>query len=155
MSTDFQKNLTDDLNRDFIQSIERCMAVIKAFTHGKPFMSFSELAQATDLSKPTVRRILLTLQKLGYTRSSGSHFALTAKLLELGYAYLSSQSLSEIAQPLMEALTDSLRLSTSLIALDGQDVVYINRVHRQRITSITLAVGTRLPAHATLSLIHI
>jgi IclR family transcriptional regulator, pca regulon regulatory protein len=142
--------MSDDQNRDHVQSIERCLAVIEAFT-GRAGLSFGELASATGLSKPTVRRILLTLQSLGYARSVDSHFSLTPKVLGLGYAYLSSLNLTEVAHPLMEALTDQLRESTALSALDGIDVVYLNRVHRHRISSMALAVGTRLPAHATSS----
>jgi IclR family pca regulon transcriptional regulator len=137
------------LGGDYIQSVERCLAVITAFTDGKSRMSFSELSTATGLSKPTVRRILLTLQHLGYAYSSGSHFGLTPKVLGLGYAYLSSLNLTAASQPLMEALTDQLRESTALAALDGADVVYVNRVHRHRISSMALAIGTRLPAYAT------
>ncbi len=141
--------MSEDPGRDYIQSIERCLAVINAFTHRKPRMSFREIAAATGLSKPTVRRILITLRHLGYAQSIGSQFGLTPKILALGYAYLSSLDLTDVTQPLMEALTDQLSESTALVALDGADIVYVNRVHRHRISSITLAVGTRLPAHAT------
>jgi IclR family transcriptional regulator, pca regulon regulatory protein len=142
---------TEEASRDHIQSIERCLSVIVAFTHAKSHLSFVELSKATGLSKPTVRRILLTLERLGYAQSVGSHFALTPKVLNLGYAYLSSLNLTEASQPLMEALTDQLGESTALAALDGSDVVYINRVHRHRISSMTLAIGTRLPAYAASS----
>ncbi|MBN3787664.1 IclR family transcriptional regulator C-terminal domain-containing protein [Burkholderia sp. Ac-20353] len=142
----------DAQDRDYIQSIERCMTVISTFKDSKRAqMSLSEIAAITGLSKPTVRRILLTLQRLGYAQAQGTRFGLTPKMLELGYAYLSSLNLTEIATPMMESLTDFLSESTALVALDGADVVYINRVHRHRISSITLAVGTRLPAHATSS----
>jgi IclR family pca regulon transcriptional regulator len=144
--------MVKDAERDYIQSIARCMTVITAFRESKrPLMSFSEAAVETGLSKPTVRRIFLTLQRLGYVKSVGSRFGLTPKMLDLGYAYLSSLSLNDIAIPVMESLTDRLGESTALVAMDGVDVVYINRVHRHRISSITLAVGTRLPAHATSS----
>lgn len=143
--------MDDDIGRDYIQSVERCLAVITAFTNSKPLMSLTELTGATGLSKPSVRRILLTLRHLGYARSNGMRFGLTPKILGLGYAYLSSLNVNEVAQPLMEALTDRVRESTALVALEGTEVVYINRVHRHRISSITLAVGTRLPAHATSS----
>lgn len=143
--------MSDEQNRDHVQSIERCLAVIEAFTGRAGGLSFSELASATGLSKPTVRRILLTLEALGYARSVESRFSLTPKVLGLGYAYLSSLNLTDVAYPLMEALTDQLRESTALSALDGIDVVYLNRVHRHRISSMALAVGTRLPAHATSS----
>lgn len=141
----------EDRNTDFIQSIERCMAVISSYTDRSAASTLSEVAKRTGLSKPTTRRILLTLEHLGYAKQTESLFGLTPKMLELGYAYQSSQSLTQIAQAQLEQLTDVLDESTSLVALDGTDVIYINRVHRHRITSITLAAGTRLPAHATSS----
>lgn len=141
----------EDRNGDYIQSIERCMAVISSYTHQSAASTLSEVAKRTGLSKPTARRILLTLEQLGYVKQTESLFGLTPKMLELGYAYQSSQSLTQIAQAQLEQLTDLLDESTSLVALDGTDVIYINRVHRHRITSITLAAGTRLPAHATSS----
>lgn len=141
----------EDRSGDFVQSIERCMAVISSYTHQPAASTLSEVAKRTGLSKPTARRILLTLEQLGYVRQTEALFGLTPKMLELGYAYQSSQSLTQIAQVQLEQLTDLLNESTSLVALDGTDVIYINRVHRHRITSITLAAGTRLPAHATSS----
>lgn len=140
-----------DENRDHIQSIERCMDVLLAFTDQSGHLGFTELSRMTGLSKPTVRRILLTLENLGFARSVGTRFALTPKVLGLGYAYLSSLDLPNAAQPHMEALTDRLKTSVVLSALDGFDVVYLSRVHRHRISSLALAVGTRLPSHATSS----
>jgi len=141
--------MSDELSRDHVQSVERCLAIITSFTGQKQRMTLSEVAAITGLSKPAVRRILLTLQELGFADSSNGRFGLTPKILSLGYAYLSSLNVPSLAQPLMEALTDQLDESTSLATLDGADVVYVSRVHRHRISSITLAVGTRLPAHAT------
>lgn len=135
--------------RDYLQTLERGLSVLVAFSAAGPWMTLGELAAETGLTKPTVRRVLLTLERLGYSRSDKNRYALTPKVLGLGYAYLSSLNLTDIAQPLMEALTDRLGLGTSLAALDGTDVVYLDRVQRHRITSINLAVGTRLPAHAT------
>jgi IclR family transcriptional regulator, pca regulon regulatory protein len=146
-----EKQMIDDQSRDHVQSIERCLAVLEAFTGRAGGLSFGELALATGLSKPTIRRILLTLEALGFARSVDSRFSLTPKILRLGYAYLSSLNLTEVANPLMEALTDQLRESSALSAMDGVDVVYLNRVHRHRISSMALAVGTRLPAYATSS----
>ncbi|KJF19220.1 IclR family transcriptional regulator [Rhodococcus sp. WS3] len=135
--------------RDYIQSIERAISVITAFSHAGPFLSLNNLVAATGLTKQTVRRILMTLERLGFARSAEYQWALTPRVLSLGYAYLSSVNLPAAAQPVMEALTDRIGEGTSLATLDITDVVYINRVQRQRITSINLAVGTRLPAHAT------
>lgn len=138
-----------DERRDHLQTLERGLAVISAFAGRGPLLSVAELAELTELSKPTIRRIALTLERLGYARTSDGRFALTPKVLGLGYAYLSSVRLTDVARPVMEELTDELKVGTSLAALDGREVVYIDRLQRGRVTSVNLAVGTRLPAHAT------
>jgi len=138
-----------DERRDHLQTLERGLAVIAAFSGREPLLSLGDLAELTGLSKPIVRRIVLTLERLGFARASGGRFALTPKVLALGYAYLSSVRLTDVARPVMEQLTDELGVGTSLAALDGAEVVYIDRVQRGRVASIHLAAGTRLPAHAT------
>lgn len=135
--------------RDHLQTLERGLDVIAAFDSRGPLMTVGELATLTGLSKSIVRRILLTLERLGYARTTAGRFALTPKVLTLGYAYLSSVRLTGVARPIMESLTDRLGVSSSLASLDGTDIVYVDRVQRGRITSINLATGTRLPAHAT------
>jgi IclR family transcriptional regulator, pca regulon regulatory protein len=135
--------------RDFIQSLERGLAVILAFSHSHPSLTLSQCAELTGLARPTVRRVLLTLQHLGYIRSEGRQFALTPRVLALGYAYLSSLNLPVIAQPFLEELVAEAREACSLSTLDDTDVVYVTRVATHGRPSVTLATGTRLPAHAT------
>src|SRR3954467_14908357 len=95
------------------------------------------------------RRFLLTLADLGYVRSDGRHFALTPRVLDLGYAYLSSLSLPETAEPPPERLVAEGRESSSVSVLDGDDIVYVGRVPTSRIMRVAINVGTRFPAHAT------
>lgn len=140
--------MTDE-RRDHLQTLERGLDVIAAFSGRGPLLSLGELAELTGLTKPIVRRIMLTLERLGFARASDGRFALTPKVLALGYAYLSSVRLTDIARPIMEELTDELGIGTALAALDGAEIVYIDRVQRGRVASINLAAGTRLPAHAT------
>ncbi|UNB54551.1 IclR family transcriptional regulator C-terminal domain-containing protein [Mycolicibacterium sp. YH-1] len=135
--------------RDHLQTLERGLDVILAFSGAGPWLTLSELSNATGLTKPTVRRILLTLLHLGYVRGQGSKFALTPKVLGIGYAFLSSLNLTAVAHPFLEALTDRLDLGTALAVIDGAEIVYVDRVQRHPVTPINLAVGTRLPAHAT------
>jgi len=123
--------------------------VIQVFSHEHPSLTLSEVAQLTGTTRATARRILLTLERLGHVRSDGRHFALTARVLSLGWAYLSSLDLPEIAQPFMRDLVSETGESTSIATLDIPEVVYVARVPTQRIMSITLGIGTRLPAHAT------
>src|SRR3984957_6195138 len=136
-------------NSDFVQSLDRGLRVIRAFDAEHRELSLSEVARVTGLTRAAARRFLLTLVRLGYMTHSDGRFALSARVLELGYAYLSSLSLPEVAQPHMEALVAQVNESSSISVLDDTDVVYVARVPTRRIMSITLSVGTRLPAYAT------
>ena len=133
-----------------MQSLERGLAVIRAFdAEHRELLALSDVARSTGLTRAAARRFLLTLVKLGYVNFSQGRFSLRPRVLELGYAYLSSLSLPEVALPHMEALVAEVNESCSISVLDDTDIVYVARVPTRRIMSITLAVGTRLPAFVT------
>ena len=134
---------------DFVQSLERGLLVIRAFDAEHRELGLSEVARISGLTRAAARRFLLTLASLGYVNVSEGRFSLTPRVLELGYAYLSSLTLPEVAQPHMEALVARVNESSSVSVLDDTEVVYVARVPTRRIMSITLSVGTRLPAYAT------
>ena len=136
-------------NPDYVQSLERGLAVIRAFGAENPELRLSDVARATGLTRAAARRFLLTLVQLGYIRQDGNTFSLRPRVLELGYAYLSALSLPEVAMPHMEALVADVNESSSIAVLDDLDIIYVARVPTQRIMTITIAVGTRLPAYAT------
>ena len=140
---------TQSRNSDFVQSLERGLAVIRAFDAEHRELALSDVARATGLTRAAARRFLLTLVKLGYVNFADGRFSLRPRVLELGYAYLSSLTLPEVAQPHMEALVAKVNESSSISVLDDLEVVYVVRVPTRRIMSITLSVGTRLPAYAT------
>jgi IclR family pca regulon transcriptional regulator len=136
-------------DREFVQGLERGFAVIKAFGPRTPALTVSEVAERTGLTRAVARRYLFTLRALGYVLNEGSRFSLTPRILELGFAYLATLSVADIAQPFMAHVVDKLRESCSLGVLDGHDVVYVARVNANRIMTTNLTVGSRLPAHAT------
>ncbi|WP_243795367.1 IclR family transcriptional regulator [Saccharopolyspora gloriosae] len=133
----------------YVQSLARGLAVIRAFDESRPEMTLSDVARATDLSRAAARRFLHTLVQLGYVWTDGRVFALTPRVLELGFAYLSSMSLPEIAQPHLERLVSRVHESASVSVLDGDDIVYIARVPTSRIMTVSINIGTRFPAYAT------
>jgi IclR family pca regulon transcriptional regulator len=133
----------------FVQSLERGLAVIRAFDGEHPQLTLSEVARRTGLTRAAARRFLLTLAELGYVRTDGRLFSLRPRVLELGYAYLSSMSLPEVARPHLEALGAAVGESCSVSVLDGEEIVYVARVSSKRIMTIAISVGTRLPAFAT------
>lgn len=133
----------------YVQSFARGLEVIRSFSARAPEQTLSEVAAATGLTRAGARRILLTLQTLGYVRSDGKYYALTPRILDLGFAYLSSTPLWNLAEPAMEALVDEVKESCSAAVLEGLDVVYVLRVHTHKIMSTNLGVGSRLPAFWT------
>src|SRR5689334_17533398 len=133
-----------------LQGLERGLAVIQAFSHEAPAMTLSEVARRTDISRATARRILLTLEALGFVRSDGREFALSPRVLSLGWSYLSSLNLWEVAQPFMEDLSAATQETCSACTLDLPDIVFVARVPApRRILMMSLGVGSRLPAFAT------
>jgi IclR family pca regulon transcriptional regulator len=132
----------------YIQSLERGLAVIRAFDADRSALTLSDVARATGLTRAAARRFLLTLADLGYVRTDGRLFSLTPRVLELGYSYLSGQTLPQLAQPHLERLSRTVRESTSVSVLDGTDIVYVARVPTARIMSVAITVGTRFPAYA-------
>lgn len=134
---------------DFVKSLERGLAVIRAFDANNTALTLSDVAKSTGLTRAAARRFLLTLAELGYVRSDGRRFMLSPRVLELGHAYLSSLSLPEIALPHLRSLVAEVHESSSMSVLDASEVVYVARVPAKRIMSISISVGTRFPAFAT------
>lgn len=134
---------------DFIEALARGLEVITAFRAQRPVMSLSEVAEATGLARPTVRRILLTLGELGYVRPADGGFALTPRVLDLGVAYVRSMGLWDVARPHMERLVARTNESCSIAQLDGSDIVYVARVAVPKIVSLAVQIGTRFPALQT------
>lgn len=134
---------------EFLQSLDKGLRVIRAFSSEHPAMTLSDVARATGLTRATARRILHTLVALGYAQPTGRLTSLTPKVLDLGYSYLSSLDLMDLAQPEVEALVERTGESSSAAVLDDLEIVYVLRVPTRRIMAISLGLGTRLPATST------
>lgn len=147
MTTD--KTVSEIVDKDFLATFARGLEVIKSFDNNSPTMTLTELAKKNALSRASARRFLLTLQKLGYVKSDDKQFRLTAKILDLGYSYLSSLNLTEVITPFIERVAHELSESCSATVLDGTEVVYIARIPRRGLIPISLQIGARLPAYAT------
>lgn len=134
---------------DFIEALARGLDVLKAFRAARPTMSLADVAAAVELPRPTARRILITLEQLGYVRSGPDGFRLAPRVLELGMSYVESMGLWDVARPHMEALVARTGESTSIAQLDGSDIVYVSRVAVPKIIALSVSVGTRFPALQT------
>ncbi|OZI42340.1 IclR family transcriptional regulator [Bordetella genomosp. 4] len=147
MVTDMEN--TQQPSDSYVQSFARGLSVIRAFGPQRPQMTLSEVAAQCGLTRAGARRILLTLEHLGYVAVEGRQFSLTPRILELGYSYLSATPLWDLALPYMEEVAEATRESCSVSVLDGTDIVYILRLSMHKVMSINLAVGSRLPAWVT------
>ncbi|WP_258803620.1 IclR family transcriptional regulator domain-containing protein [Pseudarthrobacter sp. NS4] len=112
-------------------------------------MSLSQVAQSADLARPTARRILLTLEELGYVRATNGVFTLMPKVLELGMAYIGALGLWDMARPHLEDLVGKTGESSSMAQLDGSDIIYVARVAVPKLIALRVDVGTRFPAMLT------
>jgi IclR family pca regulon transcriptional regulator len=136
-------------DKEFMATLAKGLAVLSAFDKQRPAMTLSQAAQATGFSRATARRILRTLAELGYVAQNGREFSLSSGILKLGFAYLATQNWIEQATPLMRQLCEQFHESCSAAILEGTEIVYVARFPARRIMSVTLAVGTRLPAFHT------
>ncbi|MGI8418746.1 MAG: IclR family transcriptional regulator domain-containing protein [Nakamurella sp.] len=147
---------TDDIelgssgrSRDFVQSLERGLAIIRVFSGDRPSLSVSEIAQVAGLTRAAVRRFLLTLIDLGYVSTKNGRYELTPQILELGYSYLSALSFPEIALPHLERLVAQTSEASEGSILDDDDIVYVVRVPGPALMTMSVNIGARRPAHAT------
>jgi IclR family pca regulon transcriptional regulator len=138
-----------DTSPDFIEALARGLDVIRAFQPHQPVMSLTAVATAAGLARPTARRVLLTLEQLGYVRPAGGGFELTPRVLELGMTYVLSRSLWEVARPHLEWLVTRTHESSSIAQLDRPDIVYVARVAVPKIIALAVTIGTRFPAMPT------
>jgi len=134
---------------DFVEALARGLDVLTCFDSDHREMSLSEVATAAGLARPTARRLLLTLQELGFVRSCGGTFALTPKVLTLGMAYVGALGLWDIARPHLESLVARTGESSSMAQLDGSDIVYVARASVPKIIALRVEIGTRFPAVQT------
>jgi IclR family transcriptional regulator, pca regulon regulatory protein len=136
-------------NPDFVEAIERGLEVIRAFGGNGAGMSLTEVAEATGLPRPTARRVLVTLESLGYVRMENRVFRLTTRVLDLGVAYVASLDVWDVVRPHLQVLVGRTHESSSMAQLDGGEIVYVGRVAVPKIVTIAVNVGTRMRAAST------
>lgn len=134
---------------DFVESLARGLDVLACFDAQHRALTLTQVASAAGLARPTARRLLLTLEELGFVRSTDGTFELTPKVLTLGMAYFGALGLWEIARPHLEALVRRTGESSSMAQLDGSDIVYVARVAVPKIIALRVDIGTRFPAAQT------
>ncbi|QXI29821.1 pca regulon transcriptional regulator PcaR [Pseudomonas vanderleydeniana] len=135
---------------DFMTSLARGLAVVQAFQERKRHLTIAQISHRTEIPRAAVRRCLHTLIKLGYATTDGRTYSLLPKVLTLGHAYLSSTPLAVSAQPYLDRMSEQLHEACNMATLEGDDILYIARsATPQKLISVDLSVGGRLPAYCT------
>ncbi len=147
MTTQIVATERDNDDRDYVNSLARGLLVLRAFTRTRPSMTLTEVSKRTRINRASARRLLLTLVRDGYAETDGKYFSLSPKILELGFSALSALTFAQIAQPVLDDLADSIDEMCLAAVLDGESVVYISRTSSERVVSVNLDVGSRLPAY--------
>src|SRR5262249_60468370 len=122
---DAERRLASGYGPDFLEAFARGLRVIGAFGRERRQMTLSDVARATDLPKPSVRRALYTLSCLGLAASDGRTYRLTPRIMELASAYLGSNLVSTVIQPVCERLAEKTEQSVFAAVLEGYDIVMI------------------------------
>lgn len=143
------KNAHEGDDKEFMATLAKGLTVLALFGRDRPSMTLSQVAAETELSRATARRILRTLSVLGYVEQDGRQFCLAPTVLNIGYAYLSTQSWIERAEPVMKELSERFQETCSAAVLQGTEVVYVADVPARRIMAANASLGSRLPAFHT------
>jgi IclR family transcriptional regulator, pca regulon regulatory protein len=134
---------------DFVEALARGLDILACFGAERPWLTLTDVATATSLARPTARRLLLTLEELGFVRANGNQFSLTPRVLSLGMAFVGSLGLWDVARPHLERLVSATGESSSMSQLDGSDIVYVARVAVPKLIALRVEIGTRFPASHT------
>ncbi|MCL6547772.1 MAG: IclR family transcriptional regulator [Alicyclobacillus sp.] len=132
-------------------ALVRGLQIIRCFDRDHPTLSLVEIAERLGVSRSVPYRLVYTLEVMGYVAQDKvtKRYHLTPKVMELGYAYLQSLQVPEVAEPILRDLRDVTGCSAHLGVLSDNSVVYIARVPARSVTSVGVHIGARLPAHAT------
>src|SRR5262245_22753934 len=139
--------VTTAVDRDVVQSLVRGLEVIRAFDAEHPTLTLDEAAERSGISRSAVRRLLRTLMEAGLTEFDGHRYRPTPGLLDLGYAQQSRLTLAQVVEPHCTALSAELGRTVSVATLEGAEVVFLARVGAPGLMTVSLGVGSRLPAH--------
>lgn len=139
----------EERSTDFVESLDRGLRLLQAFGNVSGPMTLSDIARAADLPRATARRILFTLAHGGFVSTDGKLFSLTPHVLTLAGAYLRSNQIVAVLQPVLDRIAISAQEISSLALLDRDEVVFIARGSPARMFSAGLDIGYRLPAFCT------
>ena len=137
--------------RYLVPALRRGLEILAQLSGERRSRTLSEIASALKITRSSTYRLLYTLEYLGFVvyDPGSKSYTLGSEVLSLGYGFLASRDLVEVAMPHLVRLRDRTGWSAHLGELSGRDVVYLARVATRRSVASTVHIGTRLPARST------
>jgi DNA-binding IclR family transcriptional regulator len=148
------RNTDDDQDNPLhVASVEKAFKVLTAFSPAQSRMTLTQLVAQTGMDKSSTQRFTHTLTALGYLSKDPEtkQFELALKVLELGYHYVASSALIQLAMPYLLHLSQVTEETVNMTFLDGTDVVFVARLMGRNVLSLDTVVGSRLPAYCSAS----
>ncbi len=132
-----------------VPGLERGLRVLQLFDRTRRVLTAAEMARALEIPRSTAFRLAQTLAHLGFLERENDSYRIGAAVLRLGFEYIASLEVVDLARPVVERLRDETGLSAQLVIRDGRDVVVVLKASPAATFASNVTVGTRLPAHAT------
>jgi DNA-binding IclR family transcriptional regulator len=133
-----------------VPGLERGLRILQLFDRNHRVLTGAQISRALKIPRTTAFRLAQTLERLGFLEREGDGFRIGPAVMRLGFEYIASLEITELARPVLERLRDESGFSTQLVVRDGRDVVVVLRAASQSMFSSNVNVGTRFPVHATI-----
>ena len=138
------------LPRYNVPGLERGLRMLQLFDRNHKLLTAAEMARTLAIPRSTAFRLAQTLEFLGFLERDGDRYRVGPAVLRLGFEYIASLEVTELARPMIERLRDATDLSAQLVIRDGREVVVVLKASPSSTFASNVTVGTRLPAHATI-----
>ncbi|WP_227367715.1 IclR family transcriptional regulator [Halomonas sp. M20] len=138
-------------DRNFVTALSRGLELLRAFGAGEEYLGNAELSSRTGIPRPTVSRLTYTLKQLGYLQHNErlEKYRLGAGILALGYRYLASMGIRDVARPHMQRLADATDCAIALGTEDRQSMTYVEVCQGGGPLVMRLETGSRIPLATT------
>ena len=135
-----------------VPGLQRGLEILRVFSRDRTEIGAPEIAKKLGIPRSTVFRLIQTLEYMGFLEKvkNSSDFRLGVGVLSLGFEFLASLEVTELARPVLEQLRDDTGYSAHLVIRNGWDVVFVVKAAAKTTFASSVNIGTRLPAHGTI-----
>ncbi|WP_176084516.1 IclR family transcriptional regulator C-terminal domain-containing protein [Martelella sp. HB161492] len=136
----------DENDKEVSLTFAKGLAVIRAFDGRDRAITISEIAEKVKLNRAVARRLVRTLEQLGYLSADRGRYELTPHILTLSQGFIEGRGIAQIVQPILRNATEAIGEAVSFAMRDGNEAVYVaHSVVPSKFTLNRISVGSRAP----------